>query len=74
MRIDTGKPWLIRRGRQWITHTHWSERVDGWWLFGYRMWMPELKYLRHALAWWITGNGNNFFYTKERRESIGVEL
>jgi hypothetical protein len=74
MREDTGKPWLIRRGRNWIEHTGWSERVDGWWMLGYRMWMPDLKYFYYAFMWWITGNGNNYFYTKKRRDIARIEL
>jgi hypothetical protein len=74
MKKDTGKPWVMRRGRQWINHTHWSERVDGWWFFGYRMWMPRLRYFPIAVWWWLRGEGNNYFYIKKRRERYGIEL
>jgi len=71
-KIDTGKPWLLRKGRNWVSMDTYSETCDGWWMFGYRMWSPHL-YLMPVALWYRWRKGeSNFFYMRDRRKRIGL--
>jgi hypothetical protein len=71
MKIDTGRPWIMRRGRNWNDFGHSNWREDGWWFFGYRVWVPQRKYFLLGLAWYLHSGSNNFFYSPERRRGLG---
>lgn len=62
---------FLRRGRNWVAYGSYSQREDGWWLFGFRAWAPKRRYLLVALWYWLWTGSSNYFYWPERRRRLG---